>query len=62
MTALPQEPEVDGAELLGDWHPAWCTDACDPVTIHIGEEREIVLSLEEPWHGRANGGREVWEP
>ena len=52
---------IDGSELLGDWHPAWCTDACDPVTIHIGEERKIPLSLEEPWRGRGSSGREIWQ-
>jgi hypothetical protein len=51
-----------GRQLPKDWHPGWCTDACDPVTIHIGEERTVTLSLEEPWHGVGSNGREIWHP
>jgi hypothetical protein len=67
MTTTEERTQEDlppvGRRLPDDWHPNWCTDACDPVTIHIGEDRTIVLSLEEPWHGvNPSNGRETWHP
>jgi hypothetical protein len=56
-----EQPIVPGRDALGSWEPDWCI--CHGEEIHAGEDKEIVLTLEEPWHGRcALTGREKWEP
>ncbi len=56
-----QQKVYPGRDPLGNWQPGWCT-CCGP-EIHIGDDKEIVLTLEEPWHGRAIlSGREMWSP